>query len=97
MVQGINRKSKSHDISFANKNEKVIKLDITKKIKYEECKDKDGEFMQLTYKKITIAEIRLCPGWLEGKKIKEVFKVFYCEDHPIDYVWINQDKKKKNP
>ncbi len=74
----------------------MIKLDITKKIRYDECEDKDGEFIQLLYKKVAIAEIRVYPGWFKGKKIKEVFKIFYCEDHPIDYIWINH-KKKKSP
>ncbi len=73
----------------------MIKLDITKQVKYEECEDTGGKFIQIIYKDIPLAEIRISPGWLEGKKISECFKVFYCEDHPIDYVWINLKKKKR--
>lgn len=65
-------------------------MDITKKIEYEKCLDKDGEFLLLNYKGKPIAEIRIMPGWIEGKKISECFKIFYCEDHPIDYVWLNK-------
>lgn len=70
-------------------------MDITKKVKYEECKDKDGKFIIISYRNIPIAEIRIKSGWFEGKKIFECFKVFYCENHPIDYVWINLKKKGK--
>jgi len=70
-------------------------MDITKKVLYEDCEDKSGKFILLTYKDIPIAEIRPKNGWLKGKNIKECFKVFYCEDHPVDYVWINTEKKKK--
>lgn len=70
-------------------------MDITKKVKYVECEDNRGKFIQVDYKGIPIAEIRACPGWLDGKKISECFKVFYCEDHPIDYVWLNKKKKQK--
>ena len=67
-------------------------MDITKKVKYEKCQGIYGKFYIVSYKGIPIAEIKPCPGWLAGKKIDECFKVFYCEDHPVDYIWIN-DKK----
>ena len=70
-------------------------MDMPNKVKYEECKDTGGEFIIVSYKDIPIAERRTKDGWFEGKKIKECFKVFYCEAHPVDYVWINQEKKKK--
>lgn len=73
----------------------MIKLDITNKVKYEECKDTDGRFVLISYKDIPIAEIRIRPGWINGKKVQACFKVFYCEDHPIDYCWINLKTKKK--
>lgn len=69
-------------------------MDITKKVKYEECEDNDGKHILISYKKIPIAEIRIKPGWLDGKKIQECFKIFYCENHPIDYCWINLEKNK---
>ena len=69
-------------------------IDITKKIKYEECEDADGKFILISLRKVPVAEIRVREGWIEGKKIAECFKVFYCEDHPIDYIWINHEKKK---
>mgnify|MGYP001609338831 CR=1 FL=1 len=68
-------------------------MDITKQVLYEECGDINGKFILLSFKGIPIAEIRLREGWLEEKKIDECFKVFYCENHPIDYVWVNKNKK----
>ena len=70
-------------------------MDITKQIKYEECEDVNGKFILISYRNITIAEIRTREGWFKGKKIQECFKVFYCEDHPIDYIWINHKSKKR--
>ena len=70
-------------------------MDITNKVKYVECEDIKGKFIQVTFRDKPIAEIRVFPGWFEGKKIQEVFKIFYCEDHPIDYIWINKEKKKR--
>ena len=67
-------------------------MDVTKDIMYETGTDKQGEFIQLSYLNTPIAEVRLMPGWLKGKKIEECFKVFYCEDHPVDYLWINKKK-----
>ena len=70
-------------------------MDITKKVNYEECEDINGKFILINFRNVPIAEIRLRPGWMKGKKIEECFKVFYCEDHPIDYVWINHKKKNR--
>lgn len=69
-------------------------MDISKQIKYEECEDNKGKFIQLLYKDIPIADIRQREGWIDGKKIKECFKVFHCENYPVDYLWINHKKKK---
>ncbi|MEK6829689.1 MAG: hypothetical protein AABY15_06215 [Nanoarchaeota archaeon] len=68
-------------------------IDITKEVKYEDCEDINGKFMLLSYKGIPIAEIKLRDAWYEGKKIEECFKVVYCENHPVDYVWINLKTK----
>jgi len=62
--------------------------------KYERCKDASGEFILISHKNTPIAEIRIRPGYFEGKRIEELFKVYMVEDCPIDYNWKGFSKTK---
>ena len=53
----------------------MIKIDITKKVKYEECEDANGRFILVSYRDKPIAEVRIRPGWKE-KILRNVSRYF---------------------